>query len=45
MDKIRKQLISMETLINMRSNNLDKKMFPLEITSVNTIKDENISMI
>ena len=35
-----KQLISMETLINMRSNNLDKKLFPLEITSVNTIKDE-----
>ena len=36
-----KQLLSLETLINMRSNNLDKKMFPLEITSVNTIKDEN----
>ncbi len=25
----------------MRSNNLDPKLFPLEITSVNTIKDEN----
>ena len=35
-----KQLLSLETLINMRSNNLDKKLFPLEITSVNTIKDE-----
>ncbi len=35
-----KQLISLDTLIEMRSNNLDKELFPLEITSVNTIKDE-----
>jgi len=36
-----KQIISLETLTNMRSNNLNPKLFPLEITSVNTIKDEN----
>ncbi|MBI04937.1 MAG: hypothetical protein CMI96_03865 [Pelagibacteraceae bacterium] len=35
-----KELISFDTLTNMRSNNLDKNFFPLEITSVNTIKDE-----
>ncbi len=36
-----KKVISLEALSKMRSNSLDKKMFPLEITSVNTIKDEN----
>ena len=35
-----KELISLEILSKMRSNNLDHKFFPLEITSVNTIKDE-----
>ena len=36
-----KQLISFETLNNMRSNQIDTGLFPLEITSVNTIKDNN----
>ena len=35
-----KQLISLETLVNMRSNKLHKNFFPLEIVSVNTIKDD-----
>tara|TARA_B100000674_G_C37600193_1_gene804975 strand:- start:102 stop:785 length:684 start_codon:yes stop_codon:yes gene_type:complete len=33
------QLISLETLTNMRLNKINKNLFPLEITSVNTIKD------
>ncbi len=36
-----KKIISFETLNYMRANSLDEKIFPLEITSVNTIKDEN----
>ncbi len=36
-----KEIINFETLSNMRTNNLDKTVFPLEITSVNTIKDKN----
>ena len=35
-----KEIINLETLTRMRTNNLDKSVFPLEITSVNTIKDE-----
>ena len=35
-----KKLISFETLSRMRSNNLDHNLLPLEITSINTIKDE-----
>ncbi len=35
-----KELISLETLSKIRSNTLDRNLFPLEITSVNTIKDE-----
>ena len=35
-----KQLISLETLVNMRSNKLHKNFFPLEIVSVNTVKDD-----
>ena len=35
-----KEIINLETLIRMRTNNLDKSVFPLEITSVNTIKDK-----
>ncbi len=35
-----KELISLEMLTKMRSNNLDRNLFPLEITSVNTIKDQ-----
>ncbi len=35
-----KQLISVDTLNQMRANALDSHLFPIEITSVNTIKDE-----
>ena len=35
-----KELINIETLNQMRVNALDSHLFPLEITSVNTIKDE-----
>ena len=35
-----KEIINLETLTRMRTNNIDKFVFPLEITSVNTIKDE-----
>ena len=35
-----KQLISLETLVNMRTNKLHKNFFPLEIVSVNTVKDD-----
>ncbi len=36
-----KKLIDIETLIKMRSNCLSYKILPLEITSVNTIKDQH----
>ena len=35
-----KELISLETLNTMRLNQLPQKLLPIEITSVNTIKDE-----
>ena len=35
-----KELINIETLNQMRVNALDSHLLPLEITSVNTIKDE-----
>ena len=35
-----KKLINIETLNQMRANALESHLFPLEITSVNTIKDE-----
>ena len=40
-DKNAKSLISMETLQSMRRNSLDTNLLPIEITSTNTIKDEN----
>ena len=36
-----KQLISLETLTKMRTNDIAQTLFPLEITSINTIKDDN----
>ena len=36
-----KQLISLETLTKMRTNEIAQTLFPLEITSINTIKDDN----
>ncbi len=40
-DKNAKQLVNMETLQSMRRNSLDRNLLPIEITSTNTIKDEN----
>ena len=35
-----KELIKSETLNHMRVNSIDRSLFPLEITSINTIKDK-----
>ena len=40
-DKNAKSLINMETLQSMRHNSLDTNLLPIEITSTNTIKDQN----
>ncbi len=40
-DKNAKPLVNMETLQSMRRNSLDRNLLPIEITSTNTIKDEN----
>ncbi len=40
-DKNAKPLVNMETLQSMRCNSLDRNLLPIEITSTNTIKDEN----
>ena len=36
-----KELINSQSLKLMRNNSLNKDLFPIEITSINTIKDEN----
>ena len=36
-----KKIISFETLDKMRTNHINLNLLPLEIISVNTIKDEN----
>ena len=40
-DKNAKPLVNMETLQSMRRNSLDRNLLPIEITSTNTIKDQN----
>ena len=40
-DKNAKPLINLETLKSIRTNSLSKNLFPIEITAINTIKDEN----
>ena len=40
-DKNAKPLINLETLKSIRTNSLSKNLFPIEITSINTVKDEN----
>ncbi len=40
-DKNAKPLVNMETLQSMRNNSLDTNLLPIEITSTNTIKDQN----
>ena len=40
-DKNSKPLVKKETLQSMRSNTLSRNLFPIEITSINTVKDEN----
>ncbi len=40
-DKNAKSLVNMETLESMRNNSLDTNLLPIEITSTNTIKDQN----
>ena len=40
-DKNAKPLVNRETLQSMRLNSLDTNLLPIEITSTNTIKDQN----
>ena len=40
-DKNAKPLINLETLKSIRTNSLSKNLLPIEITAINTIKDEN----
>ena len=40
-DKNAKPLVSLETLKLIRTNSLSKNLFPIEITAVNTVKDEH----
>ncbi len=40
-NKNRKELISSQSLELMRNNSLNKELFPIEITSINTNKDED----
>ncbi len=40
-DKNAKPLVNLETLKLIRTNSLSKNLFPIEITAVNTVKDEH----
>ena len=40
-DKNAKPLINLETLKSIRTNSLSKNLLPIEITAINTVKDEN----
>ena len=40
-DKNCKPLVNKDTLQSMRSNTLSRNLFPIEITSINTVKDQN----
>ena len=40
-DKNAKPLINLETLKSIRTNSLSRNLLPIEITAINTVKDEN----